>query len=175
MEGRNRQALQPTPPLEKPPDSLRYDQAHALLREHDCRTEALLTNVQHPLALLASPEAERVFMVGTLKAMCSREEMSEKQLTSTTNDLERLTAPHDHAGRYVNEHLAIKSFQRSDASKVFLPAETRPVIWCRRTVHNILQLVLHPHIHTSHTRTIYTHPQKQTHTLNDFLLANRRR
>eukprot|EP00922_Rhytidocystis_sp_ex-Travisia-forbesii_P065507 GHVS01097335.1.p1 GENE.GHVS01097335.1~~GHVS01097335.1.p1 ORF type:complete len:359 (+),score=122.87 GHVS01097335.1:79-1077(+) len=40
--------------------------------------------------------------------------------------------------RYINPALAHKSFQRSDANKLFKPADTRPVVWCRRAVHAML-------------------------------------
>eukprot|EP01054_Gregarina_sp_Poly1_P005763 Gregarina_sp_Poly_1__5762@NODE_302_length_9747_cov_161_916736_g261_i0_p1_GENE_NODE_302_length_9747_cov_161_916736_g261_i0NODE_302_length_9747_cov_161_916736_g261_i0_p1_ORF_typecomplete_len1399_score238_62SAC3_GANP/PF03399_16/1e52_NODE_302_length_9747_cov_161_916736_g261_i02594197 len=66
--------------------------------------------------------------------------MIDKQRTCTANDLERLNVSMPTDARLVNKHLAVKSFQRSDASKVFLPGDTRPVLWCRRTVHNVLML-----------------------------------
>ncbi|KAK2196404.1 bifunctional mRNA-decapping enzyme subunit 1/SAC3-GANP-THP3 [Babesia duncani] len=70
--------------------------------------------------------------VGTLHAMCSSKECSQKIQMNTANDLERDST------NQVNDRLCLKSFQRSDASRIFKPEEVRPAIWCRRTVYNIL-------------------------------------
>lgn len=71
-------------------------------------------------------------LVGKLYAMCSRQEILQKINVNTANDLERSK------DKQVNKHLALKSFQRSDASRTFSPEEIRPLIWCRRTIYNIL-------------------------------------
>lgn len=135
-----------------PPRSVYVNERHPLLKCGPAftaqmttpREETILLNVQDPDVLLVNNEETKyVAMVGRLCAMCSQEEMVEKQLTSTTSDLERIAGPPDDPeGRYVNPWLAVKSFQRSDASKVFAPEDTRPVVWCRRTVHNIINLVI---------------------------------
>ncbi|KAL8440450.1 hypothetical protein Efla_005592 [Eimeria flavescens] len=78
--------------------------------------------------------------VGQLYGCCSTEEMLDKQQVSTASDFERLdaTAPGDPEARIVNIHLAFASFRRSDAGKPFKQSDTRPAVWCRRTVHALL-------------------------------------
>ncbi|GIX60615.1 SAC3/GANP family protein, putative [Babesia caballi] len=71
-------------------------------------------------------------MVGEVLAMCPPKEIKQKLEMNTASDLERISSFR------VNPRLALKSFQRSDASRVFKPEETRPAVWCRRTVFNIL-------------------------------------
>eukprot|EP01053_Blabericola_migrator_P002931 Blabericola_migrator_1__2930@NODE_1842_length_3692_cov_92_376276_g1179_i0_p1_GENE_NODE_1842_length_3692_cov_92_376276_g1179_i0NODE_1842_length_3692_cov_92_376276_g1179_i0_p1_ORF_typecomplete_len1169_score257_63SAC3_GANP/PF03399_16/9_1e53_NODE_1842_length_3692_cov_92_376276_g1179_i01683674 len=127
-----------------PPPELLRQATHPLLSYGDSRTEAIFANVQSPEYILSKPD-DGTAMVGSLNGMCSTEEMLDKQRTCTANDLERLNVTQGSCGsgadvRYINKHLAVKSFQRSDASKVFLPADTRPILWCRRTVHNVLML-----------------------------------
>ena len=41
----------------------------------------------------------------------------------------------------VNVHLAFASFRRSDAGKPFKQADTRPAVWCRRSVHALLAYI----------------------------------
>eukprot|EP00914_Ancora_sagittata_P005593 GHVO01011440.1.p1 GENE.GHVO01011440.1~~GHVO01011440.1.p1 ORF type:complete len:529 (+),score=45.91 GHVO01011440.1:378-1964(+) len=77
--------------------------------------------------------------VGSLRAMCSEDEIIDKQRTSTTNDLERLETS-DPDTRVVNKYLAVKGFQRSDANKTFKAEDVRSPVWCRQTVHNMLGL-----------------------------------
>lgn len=69
--------------------------------------------------------------------------MVDKQRTSTANDLERLpaTLQSDAETRLVNRFLAVKSFQRSVAGKVFHASDIRPAVWCRKTIHQVLLLV----------------------------------
>ncbi|EDO08413.1 SAC3/GANP family protein [Babesia bovis T2Bo] len=71
-------------------------------------------------------------MVGEVLGMCPLKEIRQKVEMNTASDLERVNAS------TVNPKLALKSFQRSDASRVFKPEETRPAVWCRRTIYNIL-------------------------------------
>ncbi|KAK1932642.1 SAC3/GANP family protein [Babesia divergens] len=71
-------------------------------------------------------------MVGQVLGMCPAKEIKHKLEMNTASDLER------YCSSRVNPRLALKSFQRSDASKVFKPEETRPAVWCRRTIYNIL-------------------------------------
>ncbi|EZG43473.1 SAC3/GANP family protein [Gregarina niphandrodes] len=111
---------------------------HRLLsRSNDNTWERVLNSVQTLEGLAGVGGGQ---FVGGLLGMCTAVEMVDKQLTSTTNDLERIANDRDIEGRYVNVHLAVKSFQRSDASKTFKPTETRSVVWCRRTVDMCLKL-----------------------------------
>ncbi|CDR97289.1 SAC3/GANP family protein, putative [Babesia bigemina] len=71
-------------------------------------------------------------MVGEVLGMCPAKEIKQKLEMNTASDLERICSTK------VNPRLALKSFQRSDASRVFKPEETRPAVWCRRTIFNIL-------------------------------------
>ncbi|ORM40226.1 uncharacterized protein BXIN_1375 [Babesia sp. Xinjiang] len=71
-------------------------------------------------------------MVGEVLGMCPAKEIRQKLEMNTASDLERASSSK------INPRLALKSFQRSDASKVFKPEETRPAVWCRRTIFNIL-------------------------------------
>ncbi|KAK6589238.1 hypothetical protein RS030_213320 [Cryptosporidium xiaoi] len=80
-------------------------------------------------------------LVGELFGMCSKEEMINKQQTSTANDFERLSGfllNDDIEARIVNHHLAVKSFQRSDASRVFHKELVRSVMWCRMVVRRLI-------------------------------------
>ncbi|KAH8741438.1 hypothetical protein FG386_003285 [Cryptosporidium ryanae] len=80
-------------------------------------------------------------LVGELFGMCSKEEMINKQQTSTANDFERLSGfslADDIEARIVNQYLAVKSFQRSDASRVFHKELVRPVTWCRMVVRRLI-------------------------------------
>lgn len=110
--------------------------------------DALLLSVQNAEVFVqtlngASPNTTRN-IVGQLAAMCSFEEMIDKQRTSTANDLERLPATlhGDAEARLVNRYLVAKSFQRSDANKIFKATDVRPLVWCRKTIHNLLALHL---------------------------------
>lgn len=69
--------------------------------------------------------------------------MIHKQRISTANDFERLpaTLQSDTEARLVNRFLVVKSFQRSDANKIFKPEDVRPLVWCRKSIHNMLALV----------------------------------
>lgn len=123
-----------------PPREATICKTHPLLRDNEPRWEHILTTCQDPHLLLLTDKSKGTRMIGMLTGMCSLDEVIEKQQTSTASDLERLNNWPDSEIRIVNKHLAVKSFKRSDASKVFLPGDTRPVVWCRRTVHNILSL-----------------------------------
>ncbi|KAF8819726.1 hypothetical protein IE077_004068, partial [Cardiosporidium cionae] len=104
---------------------------------------AHLLAVQDPLELL-DKDRNSSATTGELLEFCSFKEMLEKQQTSTANDLERLNIPQngDSEARMINRYLALKSFQRSDASKQFKPEETRPLVICRRAIHMILTYFL---------------------------------
>ncbi|KAJ1608098.1 hypothetical protein OJ253_2066 [Cryptosporidium canis] len=132
----------------KPPVEDSYSSAHPLLRR-DLFEDPVSSmagayfRIQDPIQLSSSGQVEvapEVF-VGELMGMCTREEMVNKQLTSTANDFERLsgvTLSDDLEARIVNEFLAVKSFQRSDASRIFHKELVRPVIWCRMVVRRLL-------------------------------------
>ncbi|KAJ1612924.1 hypothetical protein OIY81_1108 [Cryptosporidium canis] len=132
----------------KPPVEDSYSSAHPLLRRElfedplSSMAEAYF-RVQDPIQLSSSGQVEAApeVFVGELMGMCTREEMVNKQLTSTANDFERLsgvTLSEDLEARIVNEFLAVKSFQRSDASRVFHKELVRPVVWCRMVVRRLL-------------------------------------
>ncbi|POM84245.1 SAC3/GANP/Nin1/mts3/eIF-3 p25 family protein [Cryptosporidium meleagridis] len=132
----------------KPPIENAYSNYHPLLRKEifeDQRSELarLYFRIQDPIQLSSSGQIEggqNVF-VGELFGMCTREEMINKQQTSTANDFERLygvTLNDDLEARIVNEFLTVKSFQRSDASRVFHKELVRPVVWCRMVVRRLL-------------------------------------
>ncbi|KAL3129176.1 hypothetical protein CHM_3g3570 [Cryptosporidium hominis] len=132
----------------KPPIENAYSNYHPLLRREifeDQKNDLarLYFRIQDPIQLSSSGQiegAQNVF-VGELFGMCTREEMINKQQTSTANDFERLsgvTLNDDLEARIVNEFLTMKSFQRSDASRVFHKELVRPVVWCRMVVRRLL-------------------------------------
>ncbi|GFE53448.1 SAC3 GANP family protein, putative [Babesia ovis] len=97
--------------------------------ENDDVGSTLLKYQEIPSFLKRSSEGR---MVGEVLGMCPPKEIKQKLEMNTASDLERVNAS------TVNPKLALKSFQRSDASRVFKPEETRPAVWCRRTIYNIL-------------------------------------
>ncbi|KAH8583711.1 SAC3 GANP family [Cryptosporidium sp. chipmunk genotype I] len=132
----------------KPPVESAYSSEHPLLRREifedpGNQLAKMYFRIQDPLQLSSSGqiEAAQGVFVGELLGMCTREEMINKQQTSTANDFERLsgvTLNEDLEARIVNEFLTIKSFQRSDASRVFHKELVRPVVWCRMVVRRLL-------------------------------------
>lgn len=132
----------------RPPVESSYSSEHPLLRREifedpGSKAAEMYFRVQDPVQLSSSGQldvSQEVF-VGELSGMCTREEMINKQLTSTANDFERLAGMilnEDLEARIVNEFLTVKSFQRSDASRVFHKELVRPVVWCRMVVRRLL-------------------------------------
>ncbi|GBE58688.1 SAC3 GANP family protein, putative [Babesia ovata] len=91
---------------------------------------ATILKHQEVASFLRGTQTDR--MVGEVLGMCPAKEIKQKLEMNTASDLERICSTK------VNPRLALKSFQRSDASRVFKPEETRPAVWCRRTIFNIL-------------------------------------
>eukprot|EP00917_Polyrhabdina_sp_WS-2016_P006677 GHVP01014867.1.p1 GENE.GHVP01014867.1~~GHVP01014867.1.p1 ORF type:complete len:1151 (+),score=176.15 GHVP01014867.1:2623-6075(+) len=87
-------------------------------------------------------------IVGKLINACSDKEMVQKQQTATCHSLEQLPRTFTEGKnvpqsvRLVNKHLAVKAFQRSDASKSFTAEDSRALLTCRETIHQILFLQL---------------------------------
>ncbi|OII74321.1 uncharacterized protein cubi_01165 [Cryptosporidium ubiquitum] len=132
----------------RPPVENAYSNSHPLLRreifeDQENELAKMYFRIQDPVQLSSSGQFEtsQDVFVGELFGMCSREEMINKQQTSTANDFERLsgvTLNDDLEARIVNEFLTVKSFQRSDASRVFHKELVRPVVWCRMVVRRLL-------------------------------------
>ncbi|KAK1445058.1 SAC3/GANP/THP3 domain containing protein [Babesia gibsoni] len=91
---------------------------------------AAILKYQEPTAFVRCSQHGK--MVGQVLGMCPPREIRQKVETNIASDLERTST------FKVNPKLAMKSFQRSDASRVFKPEEIRPAVWCRRSVYNIL-------------------------------------
>ncbi|KAF7458725.1 putative SAC3/GANP family protein [Cryptosporidium felis] len=132
----------------RPPIESAYIEGHPLLRrklfeDSGSVPSKIYFTIQDPgqLSSTGQDESAQEVLVGKLFGMCSREEMINKQQTSTANDFERLngvTLDDDLDARIVNEYLAVKSFQRSDASRVFHRESVRSVAWCRMVVRRLL-------------------------------------
>ncbi|AFZ81600.1 hypothetical protein BEWA_010140 [Theileria equi strain WA] len=90
----------------------------------------VLLNFQDLISYLSNDNTKG--FVGKLYGMCSIKEYNQKIQMNTANDLERNSL------REVDPKLTLKSFQRSDASRIFKPEDVRPVLWCRRTLYYIL-------------------------------------
>ncbi|KAH0473651.1 MAG: uncharacterized protein KVP18_003419 [Porospora cf. gigantea A] len=88
-------------------------------------------------------------LVGELNGFCTAQEAFEKQRASTTSDLERAPVRliSDPEARICNPSLTMKSFQRSDANKLFTADTVRSVEWCRMTVHAVVACQVDADLH----------------------------
>ncbi|OII77777.1 hypothetical protein cand_014160 [Cryptosporidium andersoni] len=164
LGGKNRPGrdiIYPVPNQYLPPTNLVDYPSHPLLNSNLfenplCDDARQLFIIQDPAQLQDSMTSTA--LVGKLMSMCSQEEVIDKQKTSTANDLERLPGVFiegDIEARIVNPNLAVKSFQRSDASRVFHASLVRPVLWCRRVVRSLITYF----IDADHLKLPYLYPR----------------